>query len=243
MLRIDFDRPHVIKALHQDRLFVLRCLQIGLSGSDLRIEILHLGVASRLPLQEHIVLQDGIGITEVGHDIIGASQLSSQTSDRCIESPDPVSQLVVIRLGECRVERRQQVAAVDPIAGLDMDLADNRGFQRLHHEIGAHGDQLALGRYNHVDLRHRGPGNRGENQRKNAIEREARETRWRPLLYLDRIGLEFGDQARMPGGGPEQPSSAPLNLSGRRQFIRFRDGGRFLRLHAICFVCWFQRCR
>ena len=127
----------------------------------------------------------------------------------------------MIRLRECWIERRQQVAAVDPIAGPDMDLADNRGFQRLHHEIGAHGNQLSLGRYDHVDLRHRGPGNRRDNQRKDAIEREACETRWRPLLYLDRVGLEFGDQARLPGGGPEKPSPAPFSLSRRRQLIRF----------------------
>ena len=52
----------------------------------------------------------------------------------------------LVGLGEGRVERGQHLALLDDLAGLHVDALDDRGLQRLHHDVLLRIDQAAVAR-------------------------------------------------------------------------------------------------
>ena len=144
-----------------------------------------------------------VRICELLGGILRSIHFGAQAIDRRIETSHPAAQLIEISLREGRIERSQNVAAVDAITGLDVDLAYDRRFQRLYDQVWTCRGQFPLRRDDHLHLRNGCPGDREGNQSKHAVEGKTREPRRRLLLDFGCIRLEFGDHRRSPRHRPE----------------------------------------
>src|SRR5437899_304915 len=114
------------------------------------------------------------------------------------------------------------------ISDSDMDLANNRGFERLNDEVRTGRDQLALRRHDLIDGGYAGPDHRHGDQQRHPVESDPRHPRRCTFLDLNSIRLKLcGDLGRRRWNELTLPAALWETHQG----------------HATCLVCWFHSCR
>jgi hypothetical protein len=96
----------------------------------------------------------------------------------------------LLRLGEGRIEGGENSAGAHIVADADIDRADDRGLERLHHHQRIDGDQLAARGDDAVDPGERRPQDRADQQRRDDVDDAARGPRQPPLINHGGVGLE-----------------------------------------------------
>jgi hypothetical protein len=207
---------------------------------DLGIEIIKLGLIGRMTLCRKLALHQRLGTGPGWRNIDLAFQLGLKPVDLRIEAGELGLDLPGIGGAEGGIERRQQLAFGDDVAGFDRERADDGGFERLHHKRRLAGGQPAWGNHDLVDARHARPIDGAADGQRHEIERQPRDRRGAPLLERNGVGLEIHDRVLL-----DRWHHLERRLAwGLDQFDGLGGfGGLCWCTHPTSFICWVHNCR
>ncbi len=137
-------------------------LEIGVELPHLALGGIDPGGIFRLPLAPDVELGQLLGIGARGR-VGGPRTLGREPVIGRLQAAQLGGELALIGVGKGRVEGGQHLVLLDLLSDFDGDGADDRGFQRLHHDLAIAGGQFAIGADDNVDLGDQQPrDNRGD---------------------------------------------------------------------------------
>ena len=118
-------------------------------------------------------------------------EFGQQTVELGGEDAQFLGQAFGFRAVDGRVESDQDIALLDDLSDLDMDLLDDGAFQRLHDDAGIVGNDLSLSLNDDIDAEDARPDQGGGNKHHGKQHAVTDPERQFLVFDLERIGLKF----------------------------------------------------